>query len=230
MSLLSGLFSGKTKYPWRPSWAKIKREADVHPHSTAERADLFEAFNTGSTEFEVLNWLHATIRLLKPETVLETGACDGLGTIALASACRFNGFGKVHSIEIEKPRCEQLARKIAAEGLSNYVEIHCDDSVEFLKKTNVVFDIGFFDSMCEIRAGEFRTALERNLIRKLGVFHDTSPTRCETMQGWPDKPLHDQYRADLYQLAVDERCSGYYESTLSRGMFAIFVKPTDSAV
>src|SRR5262245_42951775 len=105
-------------YPWIPSWAEIRPEPAVHAHVPAEYADWFEAHNTGSTELEVLNWLYATIRVLKPATVLETGAADGLGTIALASACAANGFGVVHSVEIEPALCDQLRRRAAARHLS----------------------------------------------------------------------------------------------------------------
>lgn len=104
-SLLHRFFPAFSKYPWKPSWAAIHREIDVHPHSPAEHANLFEAYNTGSTEFELLNWLNATIRLLKPKSIIETGACDGLGTIAMASACKVNGLGKVHSVEIDPGCC-----------------------------------------------------------------------------------------------------------------------------
>src|ERR1051326_3604694 len=78
-------------YPWLPGWAEIRPETAVHAHVPAEYADWFEAHNTGSTELEVLNWLYATIRVLKPATVLETGAADGLGPIALAPASPANG-------------------------------------------------------------------------------------------------------------------------------------------
>ena len=83
---------------WQPTWlptdVTIMREAEAHPHSPEERSELFLAHNTGSTEIETLNWLHATVCLTKPATILETGSADGLGAIALASACRDNGFGR----------------------------------------------------------------------------------------------------------------------------------------
>src|ERR1022692_560869 len=77
---------------WHPAWLPLDLyyglESNAHPHSPEERAELFLAHNTGSTEIETLNWLHATICLIKPACILETGALDGLGTIALAAACR----------------------------------------------------------------------------------------------------------------------------------------------
>jgi predicted O-methyltransferase YrrM len=210
-------------YPWIPRWAEVRREIDVHPHVPSEHAEWFEAHNTGSTEFEVLNWLHATIRLLKPAAVLETGAADGLGTIALASACAANGRGVVHSVEIDPALCEQLRRRTAAEKLADHVRVHCESSLTYLASTSDTFDIGFFDSLCELRAQECRLCLERGLITTAAIFHDTSPHRTESLKEWPSPEAHAHYRADVLALARDPRCSGFFESTLSRGLIAIFV-------
>lgn len=87
---------------WLPKDIAVKCEKDVHPHVEPEKANLFHAFNAGTTELEVLNWLNSTVMLLKPSTILETGAADGLGTVALASACRANGFGMVHCVELDE--------------------------------------------------------------------------------------------------------------------------------
>jgi hypothetical protein len=71
------------KLSWVPKWATLHKEINVHPHTPEERADLFLTYDMGSTEIEVLNWLHAMVCLLKPQSILETGTCRGLGTIAL---------------------------------------------------------------------------------------------------------------------------------------------------
>jgi predicted O-methyltransferase YrrM len=210
--------------PWLPKWVNPVVESTVHPHVPDERADLFRAFNAGTTELEVLNWLHATIMVLKPNAILETGAADGVGTIALASACRINGFGVVHSVELDPKLCESLREKLEREGLLNFVNIHCGDSRKYLAECDTVFEFSFFDSMCEIRADEFETALRRGILRNMAVFHDTSARRCESMRDWPAKPLHDEYRRRLFELANDGRCTGHFESSLSRGFVCIFLK------
>lgn len=96
--------------PWRPVWLRVwhhlQSEVKLHPHVPEERANLFLAFETGTTEIEVLNGLHATIIAHKPRCVLEIGASAGLGTLALASACKANGFGKVHSVELDRVTME----------------------------------------------------------------------------------------------------------------------------
>jgi hypothetical protein len=103
--------------------------------------------------------------------------------------------------------------------------VHCESSLDYLRRTDTVFDVGFFDSLCELRAEEFRTCLDRGIIRKLAVFHDTSPLRTATLPVAPSPELHAAYRRDVLALARDPRCTGWYESTLSRGFIAIFVDP-----
>jgi predicted O-methyltransferase YrrM len=202
----------------------LHKEIKVHPHVPEERADLFLNFNTGSSEVEVLHWLYSTICLLKPENILETGAAYGFGTIALASACKANGFGKVHSVEIDAALCQALVKKVREIGLQEFTNIICEDSLNFLAKTPIVFDLGYFDSLCEIRGKEFEIALDRGIIRQLAVFHDTSPYRCRSLPDFPGQGVHEKYRNDLYRLSASEKCSGIFESQLSRGIIVIPIK------
>jgi predicted O-methyltransferase YrrM len=232
---LRGTLLGWKKHPpvagrnWHPTWLPLDLpfglESKTHPHSPEERADLFLAHNTGSTEIETLNWLHATICLTKSVCILETGALDGIGTIALAAACRDNGVGLVHSVEIDPAACERLATRLRRQDLGDYVEIHCSDSLTFLQKTNLVFDFGFFDSETEIRAEEYRICLNRKNITGIAAFHDTSASRTKSLPDCPSASVQEEYRRKLHEYAQDPRNSGYFENTLSRGLFVIFPKP-----
>lgn len=201
-----------------PSRAKLKLESEAHPHDPLEQAHLYLAYNAGTTEIEVLNWLHATIILLKPRAILETGAADGFGTIALASACKANGFGRVHSVELDPEVIEKAKTIVEREGLSNWVTYHCADSREFLNKTSLTFDLAFFDSICEIRAEECEISLERKILIGPAVFHDTSPYRTRTMNNYPGEPHHSKYRGALRVLAEKYFANNLWESTLSRGL------------
>jgi hypothetical protein len=212
------------KPSWVPRWSILHKEINVHPHIPEEKADLFLNFNTGSSEIEVLNWLYSTICLLKPENILETGAAHGFGTIALASACKANGFGTVHSVEIDASFCQAVEKKVRKLGLQRFTNIVCDDSLNFLSKTSIEFDLGYFDSLCEIRGREFEIALDRGLIKQLAVFHDTSPYRCRSLPEQPEQSIHEKYRNDLFNLSLSEKCSGIFESRLSRGIIIISIK------
>ena len=203
---------------WLPNWIALSSESSVHPHDPVEQADEFLAFNAASTEIEVLNWLYSTILLLKPRSILETGAADGLGTIALASACKANGFGCVHSIELDSEICANAKELAKQAGLSKWIQHHCEDSLMFLRETSNKFEFGFFDSLCEIRGEECSICMERGILRGPAVFHDTSPYRTRTMKSWPAEPLHLKFRATLEELANRHFNGNIWETTLSRGL------------
>jgi hypothetical protein len=209
---------------WLPFWIATDSEARAHPHSPEERADLFLAHNAGSTEIEVLNWLHATVCLLKPERILETGAADGLGTLALASACRANGFGVVHSIEIDPALCRNGEALLQKYGVASHAVFHAEDAQSFLTRTELIFQFGWFDSLCELRADEYAICRSRGILTGPAAFHDTSPLRTRTLSDWPDESQHAEYRRRLREAAQQPGVSPF-ESKLSRGLFVLFPSP-----
>jgi hypothetical protein len=200
----------------------------VHPHDTVERGEQFLSYNVGSTEIEVSNWLYATILLLKPRHILETGAADGLGTMALASACKANGFGLVHSVEIDSAACTRAEQSLKRSGLSDWVQYHCDDSRRFLKGTSIKFEFGFFDSLCEIRAEECEICMTREILSGPAVFHDTSPYRTLT---WTrdDEEAHAKFRWDLQRIGTRYFDGNFSETTLSRGLTILLPRRYPSA-
>lgn len=211
-------------YSWLAPDTPFQRESDVHPHVEEERASLFDALDGSTTEMEVLNWLHATVRLLKCKNILETGTFAGIGTIALASACRANGFGMVHSLELDPQKCNFARNLIEHAGLSGFATVHQAYTLEWLRSNEIVFDLGFFDSACECRAEELGVCLDRRKIRNMAVFHDTSCRRCETFAEAPSPAIHEAYRKKLRHFTATPGCTGWFESPLSRGMFCLFLK------
>lgn len=213
---------------WRPTWlprrVMLNSEALLHPHVPAEQAEKFLAYNTGSTEIETLNWLHATLCLLKPQCVLETGAANGLGTLALASACRDNGFGCVHSVEIDPAICVRLQALLDRHHLADFARVHCAASFDFLEKTDVHFDFGFFDSLCEIRAEEYEICMRRGLLSGPAAFHDTSALRTESFPDQPPRDIHLAYRQKLLAAAAAHG-AGLFEHRLGRGLVVLFPPP-----
>lgn len=208
-------------FVWKPSISGIKKESDVHPHVDIEKAHLFEVADSSSTEYEVLNWIHATIRVLKPQLVLETGAFNGIGTVAMAHACKLNGFGKVHSLEIDPKCCANVNKTLQDEYLSDYAEVHQCHSLGFLRNTDLIFDIGFFDSAPDTRTVECHICLTRSILTKVAVLHDTSPYRLDSAPDYDGGPV---YRNKILELAKLPMVSGYYDSPLSRGFMALFLK------
>lgn len=221
LQLFRKLFPQAPPRPWRPPWlpdsTALRRESDIHLHSPEERADLFLAADSVSTEVEILNFLHASICLLKPKSVLETGIGQGLGTIALASACRDNGFGHVHSIDIDPRACARVSRAIRAHGLSQFSTQHCSDSLAFLRETDLTFDFALFDSLPALRFEEYRLCRERHILHGTAAFHDTSPYRTLTIED----PDHASYRSRLLELAADAAVETFMDVRLSRGVVVV---------
>lgn len=211
------------KYTWTPENCSFFSESEVHPHIDKEKAHLFESADGGTTEYEVLNWLHATILAIKPNLVLETGAWNGFGTIALAHACKSNNLGHVHSLEIDPSQCVRVESFLEEERLKKWATVHNTNSIDWLNNTNLTFDIGFFDSLTEIRAEEAKICVEKKMI-KVAVFHDTSKYRSESAADWTSQEEQENYRTKIFELAKHPSCTGYLDSSLSRGFIALFFK------
>ena len=207
---------------WRPAWLPrrlpLRRESDLHPHCPAERAAEFLSYDGIATEIEVLNWLHATVCLIKPTHVLETGAAHGLGTLALAAACRDNGAGHVHALEIEPQSAIQAQRRLRRANLAAWATVHEADSRVWLEETALEFGFGFFDSLTTLRVEEFEICLRCGRLLGPAVFHDTSVWRSLTRTDEPGE-MQSEYRRKLEVVARDARCSGVWEQNLSRGLF-----------
>jgi predicted O-methyltransferase YrrM len=209
------------KLPWIPSDQKIKLESDVHPHSPSEKAELFHAFDGGSTEVEILNWLHATALMIKPQFILETGGFEGLGSVALAHACSMNGFGKVIVVENSPEQCVRIEAILEENNLSKFASVECFDSLLFLSSTNHVFDMAFFDSETSIRPREFEICITRGIIKNLAVFHDTSPYRTPN---FTPHHIQQKYRSEIDHLSFHQDVIGKLDFHLSRGIIALLLK------
>lgn len=192
----------------------LRRESEIHPHVSAERAEEFHAFDPGGPELEFLELLHALVRAFKPRFLLETGTGRGLSTIALAAALRSNGSGHLWTVENNPGSTEgakEAVRSVAAE-LESYVSFVTADSMAYLSGLSRPFDFVFFDSLISLRHREFQLMLERSLLasRALCVFHDMSRNRGETM--------HDYSRETIDALDRAGYGRQWLECDLSRGL------------
>jgi predicted O-methyltransferase YrrM len=200
-------------------------EESGHPHVPEEKAHLFSALDNGSTEFEVLNLLHALILTFKPEVALETGTYRGFGAIALASAMAANGVGRLHTVELDPDNAEEARANIDRfdPGLWERLELHQEDSCRFIDAyEGPPFHFAFFDSDMSQRHHEFEALMDRDLLMPgaICIFHDTSRHRSRYWK-------HDG--AELRQ-AVEGYLDRYggLVSDLSRGL-TIFQLPFDRA-
>lgn len=163
-------------------------ESTIHPHLAEEVAFLFTAENGGATEEEYLGVLAALVRALKCRRVLETGAWTGSGTLRLARAMEANGFGELHTVDLDPAALAIAKGRIDAQYFTAVrVHYHAGDSLEFVKACTEPFGLVFLDSALPLRALELAEILERGLLERGGVavIHDTSRLRI-TDKGVPD--------------------------------------------
>lgn len=193
----------------------IHPESSLHAHCPEERAHLFHAYTGGAGEHEVLEFLHALVFLFKPHNVLETGTGAGFATYAMADAILRNGFGRLHTVDIDPAwtdRSRDLVRFHNA-MLLEHVTFHSAPSLEWIASySGPPFDFVFYDSLIAFRHLEYEALLERGLLtaKAVCVFHDTSRLRGQTM--------HD-FNPDMIS-ALDRYSEGkqWLESDLSRGL------------
>jgi predicted O-methyltransferase YrrM len=200
-----------TIFPTRP-------ESEHHPHAPEEKAELFQAFNGSSAEVETITFINALVCLHKPKLVLETGSGSGFGTIAIACALKTNGFGHLHSVEIDANTSRSAGENmdLVDSTLRNFVSLHNADSQAFIKEwTGEVFDFVFFDSLIAFRHTEFNLLLAQGLLapNALCVFHDTSRLRFR---------YFNDYNPEMIA-ALDAQSAGrqWMEFAYTRGMRVI---------
>jgi hypothetical protein len=56
-----------------------------------------------ASEFEVGDFLHGLIRLIKPKVIIETGYYKGDSTLPMAKACYTNCTGLIHACDTQEP-------------------------------------------------------------------------------------------------------------------------------
>jgi len=159
-------------------WPNSVSELSVHPHCEEERAGLYHAFDGGSAEVEVLEFLEALVRLLKPRAVLLTGLEQGYCALALASGLRSNGFGRLHAVEPNQQVAQGAAGRLA-DFRGFYLLHHCD-SLQFLEAHDgPPFELCVFDGPLGRRADEYNHCERYGLLahEAVCVFHDTSELR-----------------------------------------------------
>tara|TARA_Y100000310_G_C20681509_1_gene816229 strand:- start:578 stop:1228 length:651 start_codon:yes stop_codon:yes gene_type:complete len=193
----------------------IDSEKNQHPHCEEERSHLFSAYSGGSTEIETLDFLHSLICLRKPQYVVETGTYKAIGTIAIASALKENGLGKLITIEKDKNLFNKAKEKIKYVNLDEYVNLVNEDSLIYLKQNKIVFDIAFIDSYTPIRHKEFKILYENNCLRDLVLFHDTSRLREKSMHFEDEDQSEYVNNLDLIE---KKYCKGSIEFFYSRGL------------
>lgn len=134
--------------------------------------DRWRMYDSMTAEAEVLEFLRTLVTTLKPNLIVETGAFLGVSTVWMAEGLRENGFGKIVSCELDTVVFAKAQEKIAASGLSEWIELRNVSSLEL--ETSDQIDLFFSDSDLDVREKEVRQFLPKISPNGLILMHDAS--------------------------------------------------------
>ena len=142
------------------------------PTPECPHPDRWHMFDSMTAEAEVLEFLRTLITTIKPELVVETGSFLGVSTLWIAEGLKANGFGKIVSCEFDPIVFAKAKEKIAASGLSNWIELRNESSLEM--HIDGTIDLFFSDSDMPIREAEVKRFLPQIRSTGLILMHDAS--------------------------------------------------------
>jgi predicted O-methyltransferase YrrM/glycosyltransferase involved in cell wall biosynthesis len=182
--------------------------AQLQPEKTpgevaGKSAQLWSMFDGFTAETEVLDFLYTWVRLLKPERAIETGTWLGRSAVAIGSAMRDNGFGKLVSLEVDPEVAKYALTAVESARLCDWVEVVVEKSLTFESQNELEFAL--LDSDIGVRAGEFRHFYEKLASGATIVFHDTGAQHAGLAEG-------------IRELISEGRLVGSFFST-PRGIF-----------
>ena len=134
--------------------------------------ECWHMFDSMTAEAEVLEFLRTLITTVKPELVVETGSFLGVSTLWIAEGMKANGFGKIVSCEFDPLVFAKAKEKIAASGLSEWIELRNESSLEM--QVDGTIDLLFSDSDMPIREAEVMRFLPQIRSTGLILMHDAS--------------------------------------------------------
>ncbi|MEO8737537.1 MAG: class I SAM-dependent methyltransferase [Edaphobacter sp.] len=142
------------------------------PTPECPHPDRWHMFDSMTAEAEVLEFLRTLITTVKPELVVETGSFLGVSTLWIAEGLKANGFGKIVSCEFDPIVFAKAKEKIAASGLSDWIELRNESSLEM--HIDGTIDLFFSDSDMPIREAEVKRFLPQIRSTGLILMHDAS--------------------------------------------------------
>jgi prolipoprotein diacylglyceryl transferase len=134
--------------------------------------ERWRMFDTMTAEVEVLEFLRCLVTTVKPNIIVETGTFLGVSTVYMAEGLKQNGFGKIITCEPDPEVFAKAKEKIAASGLSKWVDSRQQSSLEI--KVSGTIDMLFCDSVVELREQEVRHFLPQVNPTGLVLMHDAS--------------------------------------------------------
>ena len=142
------------------------------PTPECPHPERWHMYDSMTAEAEVLEFLRTLITTIKPTLVVETGSFLGVSTLWVAEGLKANGFGKIVSCEFDPIVFAKAKEKIAASGLSEWIELRNESSLEM--HIDGTIDLFFSDSDMPIREAEVKRFLPQIRPTGLILMHDAS--------------------------------------------------------
>jgi predicted O-methyltransferase YrrM len=142
------------------------------PTPECPHPERWHMYDSMTAEAEVLEFLRTLITTIKPALVVETGSFLGVSTLWIAEGLKANGFGKIISCEFDPVVFAKAKEKIAASGLSDWIELRNESSLEM--HIDGTIDLFFSDSDMPIREAEVKRFLPQIRPTGLILMHDAS--------------------------------------------------------
>lgn len=142
------------------------------PTPECPHPERWHMYDSMTAEAEVLEFLRTLITTIKPALVVETGSFLGVSTLWIAEGLKTNGFGKIISCEFDPVVFAKAKEKIAASGLSDWIELRNESSLEM--HIDGTIDLFFSDSDMPIREAEVKRFLPQIRPTGLILMHDAS--------------------------------------------------------
>lgn len=172
-----GLFRNKEKQEY-----KVMRQAEQsagailpeYHRATPEcpHPERWHMYDSMTAEVEVLEFLRALVRTVKPALIVETGTFLGVSTQWMAEALQANGTGRIISCEFDPVMHSKAKARVAAAGLEPWVELRNQSSLEMMVEGPI--DLLYCDSDINIREAEVRRFLPQVRANGLVLLHDAS--------------------------------------------------------
>jgi predicted O-methyltransferase YrrM len=138
-------------------------------------ARIWSMFDGWTAEVEVLDFLYALVRLVKPAAAVETGAWLGWSACAMAKAMRANGFGRLVALDINAEALGLAQKHAKANTVDGIIDFRLENSLTYTPQEQ--FELALLDSDAALREAEFRRFQPWFAPGATIVFHDTASDR-----------------------------------------------------
>lgn len=155
---------------------------EVRFHRVLDELYRMPDTSPGSIDTETGRFIHALVRLVRPELAVEVGSHYGISTLWIARALHDNGTGRLLAIDLfEKPTRAEVQNTIERAGLSDRVELVEGPSttvgVEACRSAGRPIDFLYLDGGHRVEdcAADFETLGSMVRVGGYVILHDIYP-------------------------------------------------------